>query len=352
MRVRLAPLCLCLSRCGAERRQSEYHFRYHCSHLGVCTVERPMAHRSRILPIIQAAPSCTIPAMTLSITRSIGAAFGMRGMRGTTRLVLWGAGLWFALLVGALLHMVASRNAEEEARRRFEYSARAAQEHLATAITSYSEVTRALVALFSSSPTPVTRLQFHRYVALLDLRANYPAIDAVSYSQEVPDSAREAFVAAVRADRSLDPLGYPGFDISPPGRRPSYNVLTYIEPPEKLAEKFGVDITANAPVAAAMAQARDTGTISASGSPIMVSTPVPHMALGMRAPVYRGAALPQDVESRRAAYVGAVGIAFSVPELVERALAKQQGPALSLSLFAAARGAPPAPPPPRRRGGL
>ncbi|WP_313705294.1 CHASE domain-containing protein [Massilia sp.] len=279
--------------------------------------------------------------MTLSITRSIGAAFGTRGMRGTTRLVLWGAGVWFALLVGALLHMVASRNAEQEARRRFEYSARAAQERLATAITSYSEVTRALVALFSSTKTPVTRLQFNRYVALLDLRANYPAIDAVSYSQHVPDSAREEFVAAVRADRSLDPLGYPGFDISPPGRRPSYNVLTYIEPPEKLAEKFGVDITANAPVAAAMAQARDTGAISASGSPIMVSTPVPHMALGMRAPVYRGGAEPHDVESRRATYVGAVGIAFSVPELVERALARQQGPALDLSLFAAAKGAPP-----------
>ena len=276
--------------------------------------------------------------MTLSITRSIGAAFGTRA---TTRLVLWGAGIWFALLVGALLHMVASRNVEEEAQRRFENSARAAQERLATAIKSYSEVTRALVALFSSSKTPVTRLQFHRYVAQLDLRANYPAIDAVSYSQEVRDSEREAFVDAVRADRSLDPLGYPGFDISPPGRRPSYNVLTYIEPPEKLAEKFGVDITANPPVAAAMAQARDTGVMSASGSPILVSTPMPHMALGMRSPVYRAESEPQDVESRRAAYVGAVGIAFSVPELVERALAGQQGPALALTLFAAGKGAAP-----------
>ena len=66
----------------------------------------------------------------------------------------------------------------------------------------------------------MTRLQFHRYVALLDLRANYPAIDAVSYSQEVSDARREEFVAAVRADRSLNPLGYPGFEISPPGRRP------------------------------------------------------------------------------------------------------------------------------------
>ena len=279
--------------------------------------------------------------MNLSITRSIGAAFGTRGARGTTRLALWGAGIWFALLVGALLHMVASRNVEEEARREFEYRARAAQERLATAIKSYSEVTRSMVALFSSSKTPVTRLQFHRYVALLDLRANYPAIDAVSYSQEVSDAGREEFVAAMRADRSLDPLGYPGFDISPPGRRPSYHVLAYIEPPEMLGEKFGVDIAASPSIAAALAQSRDTGVMSASGHPIQVDTPVPHIALGMRSPVYRGGVIPQDVETRRAAYAGAVGIAFSVPELVERALSGQQGPALALNLFAAAKGAPP-----------
>ena len=276
--------------------------------------------------------------MTLSITRSIGAAFGARG---TTRLVLWGAGVWFALLVGALLHMVASSNVEEEAQRRFESRARAAQERLAGAIKSYSEVTRAMVALFSSSKTPVTRLQFHNYVKLLDLKAHYPAIEAVSYSQDVKDAEREAFVASVRADRSLDPLGYPGFDIRPPGRRPNYSVLTYIEPPERLHEKFGMDITAVAPVAAAMAQARDTGAISASGNPIRVEAPVPHIALGMRAPVYRGNTAPESVEERRAAYVGAVGIAFSVPELVERALASEQGPALSLSLFAAAPAAAP-----------
>ena len=35
-------------------------------------------------------------AMNLSITRGIGAAFGARG---TTRLVLWAAGAWLALLL-------------------------------------------------------------------------------------------------------------------------------------------------------------------------------------------------------------------------------------------------------------
>ncbi len=156
--------------------------------------------------------------MALSITRSIGAAAGARG---TTRVVLWGAGLWLALLVGALLHMAAARAVEEEALRRFENRARATQERLAGAIKSYTDATRALVALFASSDSPVTRLQFHRYVDQLDLRTNYPAIDAVTYAQVVSDAERDAFEAQVRADRSVDPKGYPAFlDFSGRAARP------------------------------------------------------------------------------------------------------------------------------------
>ncbi|MGX4641275.1 CHASE domain-containing protein [Massilia sp. SYSU DXS3249] len=267
-----------------------------------------------------------------SITRSIGAAGGARR---TTRAMLWGAGLLLALAVGAVLHMAASRAVEEEARRRFDNRARATQERLASAIKSYTEVTRALAALFAAGEQPVTRLAFHRYVASLDLRTNYPAIDAVSYAHEVRDADREAFEARVRADRSLEPGGYPGFAIRPPGRRASYNVLTYIEPPEALPEKFGMDITANPLVAASMARSRDTGTMSASGHPMLVLRPTPHLALGMRAPVYRGGAIPATLAERRAAYVGGVGIAFSVPALVDGALAGVGEAKVALSLFSA-----------------
>ncbi|MET0980910.1 MAG: CHASE domain-containing protein [Telluria sp.] len=270
--------------------------------------------------------------MGLSITRSIGA---VGGARGTTRLVLWGVGLLLAVLVGASLHMAATRAVEEEARRRFDNQARAIQERLGHAIKSYTEVTRALAALFAASEHPVTRLAFHRYVASLDLRKHYPAIDAVSYTHAVPDAGREAFEAAVRADRSLVPQGYPGFAIRPAGRRPGYNVLTYIEPPEALLEKLGMDITANPVVAASMARARDTGSMSTSGNPVQVWRPTPHIALGMHVPVYRGGAIPATLDQRRAAYVGDVGIAFSVPALVDGALAGRAEAKVALSLFAA-----------------
>ncbi|MBD8530103.1 MULTISPECIES: CHASE domain-containing protein [unclassified Massilia] len=273
--------------------------------------------------------------MALSITRSIGAAAGARG---TTRVVLWGAGLWLALLVGAILHMAASRAVEEEARRRFENGARATQERLAVTIKSYTDVTRSLVALFAAGDSPVTRLQFHRYVKALDLRRNYPAVDAVTYTEIVRDAERAAFEARVREDTSVDPKGYPGFAITPPGRRPTYTVLTYIEPPAMMDGKLGFDIAANRAPAAAMAQARDLGGISASGHPIVVHRPTPHIALNMRAPVYRGGAAPATVAARRAAYVGGVGVSFSVPALVEGALGRHAGDPMALALFAARPG--------------
>ncbi|MFC5478974.1 CHASE domain-containing protein [Massilia suwonensis] len=277
--------------------------------------------------------------MALSITRSIGAAAGARG---TTRVVLWGAGLWLSLLVGALLHMAATRAVEEEALRRFENRARATQERLAGAIKSYTDATRALVSLFAANDTPVTRLQFHRYVAALDLKTNYPAIDAVSYTRVVLDAGRAAFEAEVRADRSLDPRGYPDFSIRPPGRRPGYTVLTYIEPPEMMLDRLGMDIAARPAVAEALDRARDSGGISASGAPLQVERPVPHLALNMRAPVYRGGVTPATVAERRAAYIGGVGIAFSVPALVERALGGRADDPVSLALFAANADARPA----------
>jgi two-component system sensor histidine kinase/response regulator len=277
--------------------------------------------------------------MALSITRSIGAAAGARG---TTRIVLWGAGLWLSLLVGAMLHMAATRTVEEEARRRFEDRARATQERLAGAIKSYIDVMRALVSLFAAAgandKAAVTRLQFHRYVSALDLKANYPAIDAVSWTAYVRDAERAAFEAQVRADRSLAPGGYPDFTIRPAGQRPGYTVLTYIEPPSRMGERFGFDIGANPMVAESLGRARDTGGISASGMPLMVRHPVPHMVLNMRAPVYRGGTPPATVAGRRAAYIGGVGVAFSVPALVEAALGRHPDHPIALALFAQGAG--------------
>jgi PAS domain S-box-containing protein len=262
-----------------------------------------------------------------------------RGIRSTVegrpvRLALLAGGLWLSLLAGALLHMAAAHTVEDAARRRFEGITHATAERLDTAIKSYAGVVRGLAALFQSSEQPVGRARFHRYVEELGMAEHFPAIENVNYAPFVRDGERDAFIAAVRADRSLDPAGYPGFTIKPAGRRDSYTVLAYLEPLAPYVEKFGMDIGYRAPMADTLAQARDTREIGASGRPVQVARPTPHIALGMRMPVYRGGAVPPDIAGRRAAYAGSVGVAISVPALVRGALGERADNPVSLVLYA------------------
>ncbi|KFC75740.1 CHASE domain-containing protein [Massilia sp. LC238] len=245
----------------------------------------------------------------------------------------WVAGLALSLAVGALCYRVAAGAGEDDARRRFETVARLAQERVSNAIVSYTQVVRGLAALHTAGEGPLTRLRLHRYVKALDLPAQFPAIEAVSFIAYVPDARREAFIASVRQDRSVDPNGYPDFDIKPAGRRPWYAVITWVEPGKQPNDRVGVDIAAQPHIATVVARTRDEGSLGASGNPVRLQHPVPHTALGMREQLYLGGGLPATVEERRARYMGSIGIAFSVDELVRRALGPQGSQPVALSLY-------------------
>ncbi|WP_317204915.1 CHASE domain-containing protein [Janthinobacterium sp.] len=248
-------------------------------------------------------------------------------------LPLWGAGLMLALAIGLSLFAAAAKTVEDDARQRFENVARSTQYGLSARVKSYSDLVRGLVALFRTAD-PLSRAQFHEYVSGLDLARHFPAIEALTYAQALDEAGRDAFEAGVRADASVRPGGYPDFAIKPAGRRPWYSVLTYMEPMEALKDKFGVDIAATPAVRGALEQSRDSGQVSASGTPILVRGPPRHIALGMRLPVYRGGVALNDVASRRAAYLGAVGIGFSVPKLVQGALDEMAERQVHMSLYA------------------
>jgi PAS domain S-box-containing protein len=235
------------------------------------------------------------------------------------RALFWGLGLALATAVGATLYATTSNTVEDEAQLRFDNMNRATQYSISARVKAYSDVVRGLVALFQTSDH-VSRLQFRQYVTTLNIGKHYPAIEAINFAPDVPQEERDAFVAAVRADSSLTPGGYPKFDIKPPGKREHYSPLTYLEPMGMLMEKFGVDITANQAIDRAMQLSRDTGEISASGQPVVVKQPVPHIGLGMRLPVYKRGMPVNDVGSRRANFLGSVGIGFSVSKLIQGAI--------------------------------
>jgi PAS domain S-box-containing protein len=242
-------------------------------------------------------------------------------------------GLALALAVGLVLHALAARTVDEDARLRFDNLTRSTQYGISARIKSYSDVTRGMVALFQTADQ-LNRQQFHQYVESLDIPQNFPAIEAVTYAPYVSEAGREGFVAAVRADRSVEPAGYPGFDIKPAGRRDHYTVLTYLEPSALMAEKMGVDIGANPLVDKALNQSRDSGQVSASGRPIVIKLPSPHIGLGIRLPVYKRGMPVNDVASRRAAYLGTVGVGFSIPKLVQGAIDEMSLRQLHLTLYA------------------
>ncbi|MEC5160575.1 CHASE domain-containing protein [Janthinobacterium sp. CG_S6] len=250
-----------------------------------------------------------------------------------SKLPLWGAGLSLALLIGAALYVTAAKTVEDDARQRFDNVARSTQYGLSARVKAYSDLVRGLVALFRTADS-LSRGQFHEYVTGLDLPRHFPAIEALTYAQSLDDAQRDAFEKEVRADTSLQPGGYPDFAIRPAGRRSWYSVLTYMEPMATLKEKFGVDIAATPAVRRVLEHSRDSGLVSSSGQPIIVQGPPRHIALGMRLPVYRRGMPLLDTATRRAAYLGAVGIGFSIPKLVQGALDEMALRQVRLSLFA------------------
>ncbi|MGB9109703.1 MAG: CHASE domain-containing protein, partial [Telluria sp.] len=261
------------------------------------------------------------------------------GATGPVRFALWAGGIWLALAVGIGLYLAAARTVDDEAQRRFDSIAQGARQRLDGAVHSYGRVLHNLAGLFNANAGDVSRQQFHRYVASMDVHDNYPAIESINFGAYLTDAQRDAFVAAVRNDRSLDPRGYPGFDIQPPGRRPDYLVLTYLEP--MLASRMGVDMVANRPATArSLEKARDGAQLSAAARPMTIDVPRHVLALTLRLPVYRGGAVPDSVEGRRAAYIGSVGIGFSVPTLVQRALDSMGRHPVELQLYLAAEDRP------------
>jgi signal transduction histidine kinase/CheY-like chemotaxis protein/CHASE1-domain containing sensor protein/HPt (histidine-containing phosphotransfer) domain-containing protein len=250
-----------------------------------------------------------------------------------SRLLFWSVGCALALGMGTLLYGAADTNVNDDAGRRFENLARSTQYGISARIKSYADLTRGLAALFQTSDT-VTRLQFHQYVAGLDTPRHFPAIEALTWAPLVTGAQRDAFVAGVRADRSLSPDGYAEFDMRPPGRRDHYAPLTYLEPAAMREERMGIDLAATPALDRLLAASRDSGQVSASGQPFVVQRPTPHFGLGVRLPVYRRGMPLGDVAQRRAAYLGSVGAGFSVPRLVQGAIDEMTVRQVHLSLYA------------------
>jgi signal transduction histidine kinase len=231
----------------------------------------------------------------------------------------WLTGIMLSLAVGLVFYLATSFTIESDSQRRFANLARNAHHTISARIKSYTDALRGTASLFHTSDH-LTREQFHRYVEGLSVSQHFPAIESVSYAHYLQDSERPEFEQRMRAM----PMGLAGaqpeFQISPPGRRPDYSVLTFVEPVAAWSHTIGLDIQAKPHVANALAASRDSGSLITSGRPISAMSRPNYVGLGMRLPVYRHHQPISTVEERRAAYLGTVGIAFSVGTLMNGVL--------------------------------
>ena len=223
-------------------------------------------------------------------------------------------GALLSLAVGAGLHVSTSRAIDNDSHERFLHMARSVQSILDGRIKTYADLLRGASALFLLDEN-LSRQQFQQYVVGLDLSNHFPGVETINFARHVLDADRDAFERQVRSE--LDGRQR-SFHIRPEGRRPEYTVLTFVEPNQAWNNRLGLDLQARPAVALALAHSRDTGEASTSGTRVAIKSSA--SGLGMRMPVYRRAMPLNDVAQRRAAYIGSVGIGFSVERLAKGVL--------------------------------
>ncbi len=211
---------------------------------------------------------------------------------------------------------------EREARLKFEYDVTTARDDIESRIHSYSDVLLGARGLFIASES-VSRDEFRDYIASLDLNRRYPGIQVIHYAQRLVAAKKQAFEAAVRNDTSVDPRGYPNFTINPPGDRPEYVVVQYVEPMAGNEIALGLDIGGDAVRLAALARTRDSGRLTASGPIALARDPRRHPGFAVRLPVYRKGMPLASAAQRRDAFTGVVSASFIVIDLMRGVLGEK-----------------------------
>lgn len=245
---------------------------------------------------------------------------------GAIKLGSW-LGTLLSLSVGIALHLITSEAVENDARTRFGHMARNVQSTLESRFKTYADLLRATASLFSAS-SEVTRDAFGRYVNALDLAQNFPGVESINFARYVRDAERDQFEA--RMLQNIDGHGR-NARIMPGGRRPEYTVLTFVEPGTAWIGRIGFDMQTVPGGVRVLGRSRDTGELLTGGAPVKVGSKM--LGLSMRLPVYRAAMPMQDLAQRRAAYLGTVGVGFSVDRLAHGVLDTMPKNATRLAIF-------------------
>ncbi|MBL8486579.1 MAG: CHASE domain-containing protein, partial [Rhodocyclaceae bacterium] len=239
-----------------------------------------------------------------------------------------GTSPWRSTLVQALVAVAAALLAlglvwrELEARHHgllresFELQTRRLTGKLQERMRAYNQVLRGAAGFVDASDT-ISRAEWRRYVARLDLHEDYRGIQGVGFSLAIQPARLGAHEAEIRRE------GFPDYAVRPPGERPLYTSIIYLEPfRDRNLRAFGYDMFSEPVRRTAMERARDTGEIAYSGKVTLVQETTADVQAGILVyhPVYRGGDVPATPEERRAKLVGWTYSPFRMNDLMEAML--------------------------------
>jgi diguanylate cyclase (GGDEF)-like protein len=238
------------------------------------------------------------------------------------RWLRWAVLAW-SLGFSAAIAYYFSTQVQHEARSRFETVAIGIANDVQSRIRAYGDVLYSLRGLFDASDK-VSRDDFHRFAEALSMVERYPGLANVSFSVRVLQAGKVQFERVVRAETSPLLKGLPEFAIKPPGERPEYVVLNYIEPMGKNLVAWGLDMNVDPLRRAPVDRARDTGLMaSSSGVSLVRDTSTSVTSTLLRLAVYRGGGVPKSLEERQRLYWGMVGSTLRVNEMIDATLTKE-----------------------------
>ena len=230
----------------------------------------------------------------------------------TATLRRWRLGALGLALGGLLLTAVVWRglgerldHAEEEAYERFRTHVAA---RLDERMRHHLGVLAAFEGLFAASDE-VTRRDFHEHHRRVVGGGGLPGLRVVQFAPRIRGGELAAHEATVRADRSLQPEGYPEFRVRPPGQRDEYWPITYNEPMSGNEVAFGFDGRELQGLRELTERAIEEGSPQASRPRELLQG---GFGFVVRAAVYRGGQPVASAAQRRAAFAGYLSAVYEV----------------------------------------
>jgi diguanylate cyclase (GGDEF)-like protein/PAS domain S-box-containing protein len=226
------------------------------------------------------------------------------------------------LIITFLVRGFYSEQVEKENIQKFHFSAERSKDMIENRLRLYGEALGGLQGLYAASEQ-VNRVEFNYYVNALQLDERYPGFQALSFNRRITHEQKEAFERKVRADKSLDAVGYPNFVVKPQGNREEYTVVEFIEPKSTNEKAFGFDIASNPVRHQALEYTRDTGMTVATAPITLIQESGEQSGFLLLKPIYSGGLTPKTLIMRKQKYMGVVVAVFRVDNLLKEVLSKE-----------------------------